>query len=147
MKGDTVTIILLFAAIIGISLWISQTNSVTPYSSTKYAPYEGYQNINYSDSKNLKALDDSVSQLSTTIPKCTQLSGWKGYGVFCTPNGGLDQIDIYSQAKGDLSCDGISSGYHNSKGGLCLDQTMKNLLQTRGLNATGGYSQIGTGQA
>lgn len=142
MKGDTVTIILLFAAIIGISLWISQTNTVRPYSSTKYAPYEGY--ANYSDSKNSQPLDDAVS---TALPKCTGLSGWKGYGVFCTPNGGLDQIDIFSQAKGDLSCDNISSGYHNSKGGLCLDQNMQNLLQTRGLNSTGGNGQIGSGQA
>ena len=58
----------------------------------------------------------------------------------------LNQIDIYSQAEGDLEC-GNSSGYHNSKGGLCLDKTMVNLLQTRGLNATGGNGQIGGGQA
>lgn len=147
MKGDTVTVFVLLAIIIGISLWISQKSNIQPYSGSKYAAYEGYQNMNYSDANNLKALDDSVAQSANVMPKCTQLGGWKGFGVFCTPNGGLDQIDIYSQAKGDIACDGISSGYHNSKGGLCLDQTMMNLLQTRGLNASGGNGQIGTGQA
>ena len=54
MKGDTVTCIILFVAIIGISLWILQASSVksssyVPYSPNKYAAYEGYQNMNYSD--------------------------------------------------------------------------------------------------
>ena len=147
MKGDTVTVLFLLITIIGIALWISYKSDIKPYSISKYTPYEGYQNINYSDSKNVKALDDSLAAQSTVdVPKCTQLGGWKGFGIFCTPNGGLNQIDIYSQAEGDLEC-GNSSGYHNSKGGLCLDKTMVNLLQTRGLNATGGNGQIGSGQA
>jgi hypothetical protein len=146
MKGDTVTVFVLLVTIIGIALWISHKSNIQPYSISKYAPYEGYQNINYSDSNSVKVVDDSLAQSTSDLPKCTQLGGWKGYGIFCTPNGGLNQIDIYSQAKGDLEC-GNSSGYHNSKGGLCLDKTMMNLLQTRGLNATGGNGQIGSGQA
>jgi hypothetical protein len=142
MKGDTITVILLFAAIIGISIWISQASSVKPYSSQKYTPYEGYQNIDYSDAKTLKRIDDVPAQQSDKVPKCIQLNGWKGFGVFCTPNGGLDQIDIFSQAKGDITCNN-SSGYHNSKGPLCLDENMIQQLKTRGSNATGG--QIGSG--
>jgi len=157
MKGDTITVIALFSVIIGISLWISHASSVkpysySPYSPSKYAAYEGYQNIEYSNANTAMSLDDAVAASAAAESKhegastCVQLSGWKGYGVFCTPNGGLDKIDIYSQAKGDISCD-KSSGYHNSKGGLCFDQNMFDLLQTRGKNATGGYGQIGGGAA
>jgi len=143
MKGDTVTVIALFSVIIGISLWISHASSVksySPYSSDKYAAYEGY--TGYSEAKT----DEVATSESSVKEECIQLSGWKGYGVFCTPNGGLDKIDIYSEAKGDITC-GKSSGYHNSKGGLCLDQNMFDLLQTRGKNATGGNGQIGSGSA
>uniref|UniRef100_A0A6C0HZP6 Uncharacterized protein n=1 Tax=viral metagenome TaxID=1070528 RepID=A0A6C0HZP6_9ZZZZ len=149
MKGDTITIIVLFAAIIGISLWILHTSSVksySPYMPTKYAAYEGYQNLEYSDATTNKSMDNDTHTNNDSSKKCINLTGWNGYGVFCTPNGGLDQIDIYSQAKGDVSCK-KSSGYHNSKGGLCLDEKMLGLLQTRGANATGGYSQIGGGSA
>ena len=38
-------------------------------------------------------------------------------------------------SKGNLMCNGY--GYHNSKGALCMDDTMKTLLRTRGMNATG----------
>jgi hypothetical protein len=150
MKGDTVTVIALFSLIIGITLWISYASSIKSYSpyspSNKYAAYEGYQNIEYSKVNTQTSLDDAAASQNPGS-HCIQLSGWKGYGVFCTPNGGLDKIDIYSQAKGDISCENKSSGYHNSKGGLCLDQNMFDLLQTRGMNATGGYGQIGSGTA
>jgi len=150
MKGDTVTIIVLFTAIIGISLWIFQKSSVksySPYIPNKYAAYEGYQNLQYSDAATHKSIDNDTYKNKESSQKCINLSGWNGHGVFCTPNGGLDQIDIYSHAKGELSCSNKSSGYHNSKGGLCLDEKMLHLLQTRGANATGGYSQIGGGSA
>jgi hypothetical protein len=149
MKGDTVTVIILFVAIIVISLWIlhrSSVKSYSPYTPSKYSAYEGYQNLEYSNANTHTAMDNEIDNVHVT-QKCTNLSGWKGFGVFCTPNGGLDQIDIYSQAKGDTTCVGKSSGYHNSKGGLCLDEKMINLLKTRGANATGGYGQIGGGSA
>jgi hypothetical protein len=123
--------------------------------SSSYIPYsennvggsvytnEGFQSINYSDDndQNNNIID------ANNVPKCIQLPGWKGDGVFCHPNGGLEQLDLYSHAKGDISCDRNSSGYHNSKGGLCLDSKMMQLLRTRGMNAVGGYGQIGTGEA
>jgi hypothetical protein len=155
MKGDTITVIVLFAVIIGIVLWISYASSAksspiytpyTPYTPIRnYATFEGYENINYSDkdAKEANVIDMTVSEPS----RCVQLSGWKGSGTFCSPDGDSAKIDIFSQANGDLNCNNKSSGYHNSKGGLCLDENMMNLLQTRGENATGGYGQIGTGEA
>ena len=52
-------------------------------------------------------------------------------------------IDKFSGTKGSIECDGKSSGLHNSKGGLCLNDDQTKLLRTRGGNASGGDSQIG----
>ena len=52
-------------------------------------------------------------------------------------------LDIFSQVPGALSCNPISSQLHNSRGGLCLTDEHKKILQTRGGNATLGESQIG----
>jgi len=156
-SGEIFTIIILLAIIIAISIWISQASTIKPYSPSKYTAYEGYQNIDFADvnsNTDMNTSSDSSSDSFTNTSnsqkissKCVQLNGWNGYGVFCTPDGGLEKIDIYSQAGGNLSCSNNSSGYHNSKGGLCLDDNMKHLLQTRGQNATGGYSQIGSDSA
>jgi hypothetical protein len=43
-------------------------------------------------------------------------------------------LDIYSHATGGLSCD--PSPYSNSKGYLCLDDSQKHALMTRGNNQT-----------
>ena len=53
-------------------------------------------------------------------------------------------IDPFGQTEGRLDCDSISSGLHNSKGGLCLSKEQLYLLKTRGGNAKGGDFQIGT---
>jgi hypothetical protein len=51
-------------------------------------------------------------------------------------------IDVFSGTPGSKDCEKSSSGLTNSKGGLCLNDTQKQLLQTRGGNATG-VTQIG----
>jgi hypothetical protein len=51
---------------------------------------------------------------------------------------------VFSQIPGSLACDTISSGLHNSKGGLCLTPDAVGLLKTRGGNSTGKDSQIGS---
>jgi hypothetical protein len=53
-------------------------------------------------------------------------------------------IDPFGQTEGRLDCDSISSGLHNSKGGLCLSKEQLYLLKTRGGNAKGGDFQIGS---
>jgi len=55
--------------------------------------------------------------------------------------GGEKPIDIYSQARGNLSCE--PNSYSNSSGYLCLDQNQKRQLMTRGMNQSGKSSQIG----
>ena len=148
-KGDTITVIILFAVIIGISLWISHASCMKK-SMNSYTGYTPYSKNNIGGSNYIKEGFQAVQQDDVNeqndAHNCVQLAGWKGEGVYCHPNGGLEKIDVYSDAKGDVSCK-HSSGYHNSKGGLCLDDKMMKLLTTRGMNASGGYGQIGTGQA
>jgi hypothetical protein len=62
-------------------------------------------------------------------------------GLYNDPQGDETKLDYFSDAKGDLACQG--SGLTNSQGSLCLDATMTRLLSTRGGNAKGGESQIG----
>jgi hypothetical protein len=150
MKGEFATILLLFLAIIGFSLWISYkestittfnllNNSKRPLLS--YSAHEPFSTISYSDANSHSAVNDVDVQLvvkNATQPpsKCADLGGsWEGNGLNCSPNA-TQWIDIFSQASGSVDCGDKSSGYHNSKGGLCMTDDMLTLLRTRGGNAT-----------
>lgn len=88
---------------------------------------------------------DDITLLNTMNKEnveCKKVGGFSEFGVFCTPSSKPEQIDIYSQAKGDISCNGL--GYFNSRGSLCMDENMKKMLSTRGANATSGNGQIGS---
>lgn len=50
-------------------------------------------------------------------------------------------IDVFSQAQGSTTCP--TSQYTNSMGFLCLDETQKKLLSTRGGNASGKEMEVG----
>jgi hypothetical protein len=52
-------------------------------------------------------------------------------------------IDIFSTDSGSPACIGDSNSLFNSMGGLCLTDEQKNLLKTRGGNATGGDFKYG----
>lgn len=69
---------------------------------------------------------------------CKKIFGFDG--LFCQPNENDRRIDYFSELKGDLNCQGYLT---NSKGSLCLDQPLIQLLSTRGGNATGVDSVIG----
>ena len=79
--------------------------------------------------------------IDSKAPECSKIFGFDG--LYCNPAASNKNVDVYSQAKGDASCFGKSSGLSNSKGSLCLDNTQMALLSTRGGNATGRDSQIG----
>lgn len=91
-----------------------------------------------------EAKDDltSLNEFNKDNDECKKVGGFSNYGVFCTPSSGSQSIDIFSQAKGDISCNGL--GYFNSRGSLCLDENMKKMLSTRGTNAVGGNGKIGS---
>ena len=142
MKGEFVTVLFLFLAIIAFSLWIANINgTITPYSrGTGYAAYEGFSSSMLTGSQvdtNLPVNDVNVKLITKpTEVKCANLGGaWDGDGVFCSPDDSNHILDIFSQAPGSLDCGSTASGYHNSKGGLCMTNDMMGLLTTRGGNA------------
>ena len=147
MKKDILTVSALFLVIIFLAVWFSTTSAYVPYSSTifsKQAAFEGFSTQNYSKSSDNLAIDSSVSnhlfQPITSGPKV--VSGFRRDGVFNAPDVAVtEKLDIYSDAKGDINTDGY--GYYNSMGSLVLDENMKAMLTTRGMNASGASSQIG----
>jgi hypothetical protein len=152
MKRDILTVSFLFLVIILLSIWFSGTSSYIPYSSSIFsqqAKFEGFSSrgspLEYSSVTDNSALDGTVMKhaINTSAKtNCKSVSGYSGYGVFCDPSyTASDEIDIYSQAEGSLQQSGY--GYYNSKGPLQLDNKMKQLLQTRGMNASGVSSVIG----
>jgi hypothetical protein len=142
-KRDTWIVIFQLILIVFLTLWLS-TTSLAPAN-----PIEGFHQMStpleytavgspnnaYDDTGLLRSINGDNSQ-------CKKVGGFSGYGVFCTPDTQPQQIDIYSQAKGDLTCQSV--GLSNSKGPLCLDDNMKRMLGTRGANAQGGFGQIGS---
>ena len=122
-------------------------SSVQPYNSEnvflQQYPYEGYANMNYYNTDN-KSNDSATSKFlinNFSNQECTKVKGFNG--LFCKQYVADNKVDLFSDVKGDASCDGKSSGLYNSKGGLCLDNNLKNMLRTRGGNQTGGNDQIG----
>lgn len=147
MKKDILTISALFLVIIFLAVWFSTTPAYVPYSSTifsKQAAFEGFSTQEYSKSSDNSAIDSSVSdylfQSVSSGPKI--VSGFRRDGVFNAPDVAVkEKLDIYSDAKGDINAEGY--GYYNSMGSLVLDEKMKKMLTTRGMNSTGSSSQVG----
>jgi hypothetical protein len=109
-------------------------------------PVEGfgarYNALEYSTSPDEKAADSYTSFLINKEggdAKCKKVFGFDG--LYCEPYLADNKLDIYSEAKGSLDC--MGSGLSNSKGSLCLDKKMLNLLSSRGGNVTCPDSQIG----
>ena len=150
MKTDFLTIIVLFAIIIILTLWFSSTPEYIPYSQSltnTYSLYEGFTGKNkleYSTVAKNEAIDSNVSDyLIENQPKGAKaVGGFNGFGVFNTPDvASTEVLDIYSKAPGCLNSAG--NGYYNSKGPLVFDDNMKKMLSTRGMNASGSPAIIG----
>ena len=150
MKRETGIIIVLFIAIMIITVWFSGSYAYVPYTSTlalNQAKFEGFTNrfnpLEYSTLANESAADDTYLNFSInkSTQDCKKVDGFNGFGVFCHPESKYgEKIDIFSDAKGSIQCGG--NGYNNSQGGLCLDKKMVYELQTRGGNSTGVPSTI-----
>lgn len=135
-------VILIVVITISIS---SKTLSVLPYNNNTQLPqfpYEGFTSIEYTSSTDNKAMDSYKAYLidSGASGECKKVFGFDG--LYCDPNAANKKLDVFGEASGGLNCSG--SGLTNSKGSLCLDDKMTKLLMSRGGNALGGDSQIGT---
>jgi hypothetical protein len=146
-KRDTIVVLAQLLLIVFLSLWAS-TLGITPIINNVIEA-EGFHSmkpaLEYTEVSAPNVAKDDTYALRSINPdaaECKKVDGFPGCGVFCTPTGESKTVDIYSQAKGDINCNGL--GYYNSKGPLCMSDEMKNLLSTRGANAKGGNGQIGS---
>jgi hypothetical protein len=150
MKKDTVFIILLFIAIMLVTVWFSGCSAYVPYTETiasRHAAYEGFHQriipLEYGNIESPASSDDTYLNFSIngSNQDCKKVSGFDGQGVFCNPQSKYgDKLDIYSELDGSLQCGG--NGYNNSRGGLCLKDKHIQQLRTRGGNAAGAPSTI-----
>jgi hypothetical protein len=137
---------LVFLIIVG-SLFAG--SSVVPYSPnnifTHEYPYEGFSQMStdYSSASANSSMDSYKSFLldSSQVGDCKKIYGFDG--LFCQPNVADHKLDPFSDTPGSLGCFGSGSGLSNSKGSLCLTQTQKDLLSSRGGNQTSAPSTLG----
>jgi hypothetical protein len=147
-KRDTLIVMGQLLLIVLLALVFS-TTELSPLNNYVIESVEGFQRrggrLEYTEVSQPNTPKDDVYANTLINPdksECKKVSGFSKNGIFCTPNSQPENIDIYSQAKGDINCNGL--GYFNSKGPLCMDDKMKNMLSTRGANAVGGNGQIGS---
>lgn len=122
-----------FLVVILMSLGCSCSRVSPYYKDNLFArqfPYEGFA---------LMPGEYTVPPSTTGNSMALKVEGFEG--LQSAPYTGEVPIDIYSDAVGNTKC--TPNPYSNSKGYLCLDATQKQLLTTRGGNATGKDSQIG----
>jgi preprotein translocase subunit SecF len=141
---------------------VETTPSVADYETTG-APEPGYANTNYEPTGAPEPeyantnYEPTGAQWDVVTPEVDYMESTTPYGTtdrdvtvgegFATLEqvysnyGKEDQIDIYSTAKGNMSCE--PNSYSNSTGYLCLDDKQKRLLMTRGMNQSGTTMQIG----
>lgn len=147
MKGYYLftTIIILFFIAISLSTSVSYSPYTKNSMYNNYQAYEGFSsNIGYAKTDVPAA---PAAAAAANLPEynnkkktaCKKLFGFDG--LFCDPRDEGEKLDYFSNAKGELDCQG--SGLTNSQGSLCFDKTMTTLLTTRGGNAKGGDAHIG----
>jgi len=146
MKTNYPYLLVAIVIILVIAFSLATTVRVAPYSKNTFFshefPYEGFQGLEYGNTTG-NVLDSNSSLLVNGPPaaECNKVYGFDG--LFCKPYAADKNLDVFSSATSNPSCVGASSGLTNSKGGLCLDETQKRLLTTRGGNASGKEAQIG----
>jgi len=109
--------------------------SVVPYHKdtlfSKEFPYEGFEGSVYT---NTPVQDTPVQENQKEFKK----EGFEGLQY--SPLNSSEKLDIFSDFEGSSRCP--SYGLSNTKGYLCLNDKAKELLSTRGGNASGKPSQI-----
>ena len=138
MKFSYVILVIILIVLLFLTL-SSSCSLFVPYTETgglsNYLfKYEGMDNMD---------VPMNSSDFLTKLANTNDVSSIKSAGINVATLGNEKPLDIFSGTPGSLDCDNISSNLTNSKGGLCLNKEQKNMLQTRGGNASGGDFQIG----
>jgi hypothetical protein len=143
LKTETIVVIGQLLFIVVLSLIFSST-ALSPLNNNGVEGFHS-SSLEYTNILSPNTPTDDVYGLNVPVndnTDCKRVNGFSKNGVFCSPLSKPESIDIYSKAKGDLTCESL--GLYNSKGQLCLDENMKRMLTTRGANAVGGNGQIGS---
>lgn len=138
MKFSYVILVIILIVLLFLTL-SSSCSLFVPYTETgglsNYLfKYEGMDNMD---------VPTNTSDFLNKLANTNDVSSIKSSGINVAQYGNEKPLDIFSGTPGSLDCDNISSNLTNSKGGLCLNKEQKNMLQTRGGNASGGDFQIG----
>jgi hypothetical protein len=159
MKSPSFAILIAGALIILLLISLSSCDTVLPYnifpstiigrsysegfsSMTDYgtAPSSaGGRAVTFSEDTKEGFEGSEIAPAVSGSDGCKKVAGFDG--LICSATAANKPLDIYSQAEGKLDCP--SYGSFNSKGPLCLNETQKKLLRTRGGNLTGADSTIG----
>ena len=149
--SNVVFTVVIFTIIAGVLLISStKSSSYIPYTRSEYHPYEGFSDynsrnkLNYSDINRGQDTDSGINKMliKHQDTKCEKVHGFNG--LFCQPGIADNSIDLFSNVSSNINCIGNSSGLSNSMGGLCLDNNLITMLQTRGGNQTTGNMHIGS---
>ena len=135
-----VSIIILIIIVVSLTTSISFSPYAVGAMYNDYYPYEGFSSISHDDTNNT-VVNTKVPNMYNNQKKAPSKKVFGFDGLYNDPQASGTKLDYFSDAKGDLACQG--SGLTNSQGSLCLDATMTRLLSTRGGNAKGGESKIG----
>ena len=134
----TYIVVALFLVVI-IMFSTSCSSNFIPFSNDKMGfPYEGFAS---KDKKEhfVTNKKESMAALSPSEISPKKVEGFES--LFPAPYEDTALIDPFFKAETKAECQG--SGLTKGSGSLCLTPELKNLLQTRGNNATGGDFQIG----
>ena len=133
----TYIVVALFLVVI-IMFSTSCSSNFIPFSNDKMGfPYEGFSNNDKKDLVTNKK--ESMAALSPREVSPKKVEGFES--LFPAPYEDTALIDPFFKAESRPDCQ--DSGLTKGSGSLCLTPELKNLLQTRGNNATGGHFQIG----
>ena len=128
-------VFILFLVVIAISIYkngLGYTAFSSPTSTLNMYSYENFENA-FSESTHSAA---SVNGSQSSVLQDTNgvLGVFEADGLKASPINAMPLSDPVSGLKGSASCVGLSNGYSNSKGGLCLSPDVKLQFQTRGGN-------------
>jgi len=131
-SNQLVIVAVVLIVVIAMTMWCSCST---------YVPYSGKAAVlGESVYEGMAALEPANYDGQTDEkPKVSKIEGFEGLQP--APYQSEAVIDIFSGTPGSLSCKG--SGLTNSMGELCLTDQQKQMLQTRGGNATGQPNSLG----
>jgi hypothetical protein len=141
----TILAIILFILVIVTSIY--SCCSFEPYKTDNVfenlAKYEGYENIATPSSLVEKVNGSLVNpKITEKEEESFKLEGFEGLQPSLFNKN--EEIDTFSKTDGSLSCTTDTFGLQNQHGGLCLSEEQKQLMRTRGGNATGSGTQVGS---